>query len=276
MRFRADLFRIVLALLVFLTVGCRPTAENGVQRVRVTGASTVYPIVMLAGEELGKKGHLIVNAQAGGSTRGFEDTVAGRNDLGAMARDLTPEEESQVQKFPIAYDGVGVVVNAANTVEGLTTEDLRRIYTRQVTHWTEFGGDDAAITVVTKAEGHATLETFLDHTGLDRAELQVDAVGGDNAQVIRLVAGTKSAIGYVSLGEIIHSIEAGMPLRLVPLDGVMPTLESVANKTYPMYRTLYLISRAEPSGSARELLNFLQTPKGRNIIGQGKYVPLEG
>ncbi|MEM7349963.1 MAG: phosphate ABC transporter substrate-binding protein [Acidobacteriota bacterium] len=258
-----------------MTLGCRQPEENA-NRVRVSGASTVYPIIVLAGEALKASGsRLEIQAQAGGSTRGFEDTLAGRNDLGAMAREPTAEEAAQIRQFPIAYDGVGVVVHGSNRVEHITTEDLRRIYRKEITDWAALGGEEESIVVVTKAEGHATLETFLEHTGLDRGALQVDVVGGDNAQVIRVVANTPGAIGYVSLGEVLHSIEIDIPLRLLELDGVAPTLEHVASRHYPMFRTLYLVSREEPQGASRTLLDYLRTAEGRRIIEQGRYVPVD-
>lgn len=260
-----------LAVLALVAACTRPDMDK---QVRVSGASTLYPVLVMAGEELQKSKGIAVAAQGGGSSRGFEDTVAGRNDMGAMARELTPEEEAQVKKFPVALDGIGIVVHATNPVPGLTTEDLRRIYRKDERNWSTFGGPDAEIVVVSKAEGHATLESFLEHTGLKRSELAVDVVGGDNAQVIRVVENTKNAIGYVSLGEVLHSIASGLPLRLVPLDGVEPTLETVASRTYPMYRTLYLISREEPQGASRVLLDFLTTDEaGRRVIERGKYIP---
>lgn len=240
---------LLLAFVMGLTLGC--TREESTRTtVRVTGASTVYPIVQMAGEELHKLHNIYVEAQAGGSTRGYEDTLAGRNDLGAMARDLLPDEARNVNTYPIAYDGVGIVVHASNGVSGVSTVQLQRIYRKDITNWSALGGADAKIVVVSKAEGHATLETFLNHTRLDRSDLQVDVVGGDNAQVIRVVANTPHAIGFVSMGEVIHSIEIGIPLRLITLDGIEPTLVNVADKSYPMYRTLYLISKAEPQGGA--------------------------
>jgi phosphate transport system substrate-binding protein len=263
---------VALATVAIVVSACgRP--PDGL-KVRVTGASTLYPIVMMAGEELKSRGWS-VEAQAGGSSRGFEDTITGRNDLGAMARELTAEEEAQVRKFPIAHDGVAVMVHASNPVAGLTTEDLRRIYRKEIDNWKELGGDDDVIVVVTKAAGHATLEVFLEHTGLAHVELAVDVVGGDNAQVLRVVANTEGAIGYVSMGEAIHSIEAGMPLRLLALDGVEPTLAAVADGRYPMVRTLYLISREEPREASRVLLDFLAGDDGRRVIERGRYVPLD-
>ncbi len=262
----------VLAML--LAGGCRrPKAEQ----VIVTGASTVYPIVQMAGEELRRTKGLEVMPQGGGSTRGFEDCVAGRNNLGAMARELTPEEKAQVTAFPIAYDGVGIVVYATNKIPAITTDDLRKIYRKQVTQWSAFAGSEMPIVVVHKAEGHALREVFMKHTGLSPEEMtkHTDVTAGDNAQVIRVIANTAGAIGYVSLGEVIKAAEAGLAVRLVKFDGIEPVMENVTNKTYPLFHPLYLVSKGEPTGGSRILLDFLQTPEGKAVIRQGNYVPLE-
>ena len=265
----ANLFALAL-----FTSGCRrPQAEQ----VVVTGASTVYPIVQMAAEELRRTKGLNVMGQGGGSTRGFEDCIAGRNSLGAMARELTPEEKAQVIAFPIAYDGVGIVVHASNQVAGVTTDDLRQIYRKQVTHWSSFGGRNDRIVVVHKAEGHALREVFMNYTGLTPDEMtrHTDVTAGDNAQVIRVIANTANAIGYVSLGEVIKAAEAGQPVRLVKLNGIEPVMENVTNKTYPLFHPLYLVSKGEPKGGSRVLLDFLRSPEGKAIIRQGNYVPLE-
>jgi phosphate transport system substrate-binding protein len=263
-----------LFALALFPSGCRrPQAEQ----VVVTGASTVYPIVQMAAEELRRTKGLNVMGQGGGSTRGFEDCIAGRNSLGAMARDLTPEEKAQVIVFPIAYDGVGIVVHASNQIAAVTTDDLRRIYRKQVTNWSDFGGQNASIVVVHKGEGHATREVFMRYTGLTPDEMTryTDVTAGDNAQVIRVIANTTNAIGYVSLGEVIKAAEAGQPVRLVKFNGIEPVMENVTNKTYPLFHPLYLISKGEPKGGSRVLLDFLRSPEGKAIIRQGNYVPLE-
>ena len=102
-----------------------------------------------------------------------------------------------------------------------------------------------------------------------------DVTAGDNAQVIRVIANTANAIGYVSLGEVIKAAEAGQPVRLVKLNGIEPVMENVTNKTYPLFHPLYLISKGEPQGGSRVLLDFLRSPEGKAIIRQGNYVPLE-
>lgn len=264
----------LLAPALLLSTGCH---RRRTEQIVVTGASTVYPIVQMAAEELRRTKGLNVMAQGGGSTRGFEDCIAGRNSLGAMARELTPEEKAQVIAFPIAYDGVGIVVHASNQIAGLTTDELRQIYRKQVTHWSSFGGQNASIVVVHKGEGHATREVFMKYTGLTPDEMtrHTDVAAGDNAQVIRVIANTPNAIGYVSLGEVIKAAEAGQPVRLVKFNGIEPVMENVTNKTYPLFHPLSLISKGEPKGGSRVLLDFLRSPEGKTIIRQGNYVPLE-
>ena len=264
----------VPALVLVLSTGCH---RRQTEQVVVTGASTLYPIVQMAAEELRRTKGIEVTAQGGGSTRGFEDCIAGRNSLGAMARELTPEEKAQVITFPIAYDGVGIVVHASNQIAGLTTDDLRRIYRKEVTNWSNFGGRDDPIVVVHKGEGHATREVFMKYTGLTPDEMTrfTDVTAGDNAQVIRVIANTNNAIGYVSLGEVIKAKESGLPVRLVRFNGIEPVMENVTNKTYPLFHPLYLISTKEPKGGCRVLLDFLRSPEGKRIIREGNYVPLE-
>ena len=136
------------------------------------------------------------------------------------------------------------------------------------------GGDDSEIVVVSKAEGHATLQSFLDHTKLKRNEVKADVVAGNNAQVIQTVANSPGAIGYVSMGEAIHAADAGMSVRLVSLDGVPPDLAFVADGSWPIRRTLYLISKQQPTGGSLALLDYLRSERGNEIIVRGGYVPL--
>jgi phosphate transport system substrate-binding protein len=264
----------IVIILALLTGGCR---RSQAEKVVVTGASTVYPIVQMAGEELRRTRGLDVSAQGGGSTRGFEDCIAGRNTLGAMARELSAQEKAQVMVFPIAYDAVGIVVHGSNHIPSVTTDDLRRIYRKKITNWSGLGGGDIPIIVVHKGEGHATREVFMKHLGLTPEEMTkyTDVVAGDNAQVIRVIANTAGAVGYVSLGEVIKAAETGLAIRPVIFDGVEPAMANVTNKTYPLFHPLFLISKGEPKAGSRVLLDFLHTPEGKAIIRQGNYVPME-
>src|SRR5204863_6974378 len=103
----------------------------------------------------------------------------------------------------------------------------RQIYRKHITSWASFGGRNERIVVVHKGEGHALREVFMKYTGLtpDEVTRYTDVTAGDNAQVIRVIANTANAIGYVSLGEVIKAAESGQPVRLVKFNGIEPLME---------------------------------------------------
>ena len=85
---------------------------------------------------------------------------------------------------------MGLIVHATNPVTELTDEEVRRIFTGEVSNWSEVGGADAEIVVVNKAAGRATLEVFRKYFGLEESEIQPDVVIGDNEQGVKTVAGS--------------------------------------------------------------------------------------
>ncbi|MFO0874941.1 MAG: phosphate ABC transporter substrate-binding protein [Phycisphaerales bacterium] len=267
----------VLYVLVMLTA-CGTRGEQ----LTVTGASTLAPILDRAGDDL-KREHpeLSVSVRLGGSTKGISDTLEGINDLGAVARDLTADEAAHLRQFTVAHDGVAIVVHASNPLSGLTTEQLRRIYLGEIGSWKELGVEpgaaarDRRIIAVSKAEGHATLEVFLAHTGIARAALRPSVIAGNNAVVLATVSESPDAIGYVSLGESQQALASGLPIRLVPLDGKTPSVASVADGSWPMIRPLLFVSRDEPAGWAKVLLDYFESERGRETIRACGFVPVD-
>jgi phosphate transport system substrate-binding protein len=147
-----------LSLAVLLAISsCRPPDAG---KLVLTGASTVAP---LAGE-IGKRFESLhpgvrVDVQTGGSGRGIHDARQGLSDIGLVSRPLKDDEKDLIA-FPIARDGVCVILHKSNPVSALTDAQVVAIYTGRTTTWKEVGGKDAAITVVNKAEGRSTLELF--------------------------------------------------------------------------------------------------------------------
>jgi phosphate transport system substrate-binding protein len=262
--------------LAFFASSCRRPQAS--ERVVVTGASTLYPIVQMAAEELRRTNGLDVVAQATGSGPGLADCEAGRNDLGAVARDLTPEEKTKVMVFPIGYDAIGIVVNKKNQIAAVTTEELGKIYRRKITTWSSLNGQDSPIKLVHRAPEHATRGVFMKYVGLTEEDMQKfppDIVAGPNAQVILEVANNPAAIGYVSLGEAIKAADSGVAVRPITFNGIEPVMDNVYNRTYPLYHSLNLVSKREPTGGSRVLLDFLRGPEGKAIIRRGNYVPMD-
>ncbi|NET54700.1 MAG: phosphate ABC transporter substrate-binding protein [Symploca sp. SIO2E6] len=240
----------------------------------LTGSSTVAPLA----SEIGKRfeaehPEVRVDVQTGGSSRGIADTRQGVADIGMVSRNLK-QEEQDLQGFAIARDGIGVILHQDNPVESLKDEQIVAIYQGKIDNWQEVGGKDAPITVVNKAEGRSTLELFLKYFQLKNREIQAAVVIGDNEQGIKTVAGNPNAIGYVSIGTAEYSTNQGVPIKLLPVGGVAATTENVLNGTFPLSRSLTLVTKTQPAGLDQQFIKFARSPLVQDIVQEQNFVPL--
>ncbi len=257
-------------------IACGQSETTEQTKLVLTGSSTVAPLA----NELGKKFEaanpgIRVDVQTGGSSRGFSDAAEGLNDLGMVSRDLKPEEKTEFQDWAIAKDGLAMIVHADNPIETLDNEEVAAIFLDAENNWQSLGGNDGQITVVNKAEGRSTLELFLDHFELDNSEIQADVVIGDNQQGIKTVAGNPNAIGYVSIGAAEQEIAAGTPIKLVAMDGVIASTENIQNGSFPLARTLNLVSQDQPSELAQDFIQFARSPEAYDVVKAQSLVPLD-
>jgi len=273
------IFRLILTVALLATIGCddrgSPSSGDGLRgKLVLTGSSTVAPLV----GEIAKRFEKLhpdvrVDVQTGGSSRGIADAKRGTADIGMASRALKPEE-TDLAAHTIAMDGVGVIVHRDNPVQALTDEQVMAIYTGRVSNWSEVGGVGAPITVVNKADGRATLEVFLKHFGLASPDIKASVIIGDNQQGIRTVAGDVNAIGYVSVGAADHEIGRGVPIRLLPMDGVEATTANVRNGSFPMSRPLNLVTYGSVSPLAQAFIDFARSSAVNDLVEAQYFVPI--
>lgn len=268
-----------LALVVLvptLAAGYFLIPKDGPQRFLLTGSSTLAPVLQQVAEDLhAADGTLEIDVETGGSSRGIQDARLGLCNVGMASRDLKEEEALGLDPRVVALDGVALVVNASNPVAALDRQQVIDLYTGKTDDWSELGGDEGEIHVVSKAEGRATLTVFLEHFGLKNSQIVADAVIGDNAQGVRIVAGNPLSIAYVSIGEALAAVERGEDIHLVALDGVAPTRESVANGAYSLRRNLYLLFPGAPDEIGEKILAHLSSERGRAILGELGFTPVD-
>jgi phosphate transport system substrate-binding protein len=267
----------LVAAALILPAGCHqstggPAGEQ--KKLVLTGSSTVAP---LAGE-IGKRFEQLhpgvrVDVQTGGSSRGVSDARQGLADIGLVSRPLNPDE-NDLHAFPIANDGVTVIVHRDNPVAALTAAQVVDIYTGKITNWKDVGGKDAPITVVNKAEGRSTLELFCHYFKLKNSDIKAHAVIGDNEQGIKTVSGSANAIGYVSIGTAEYDAAHGTPIKLLPIAGVTAGSENVANGTFPLSRPLNLVTKTPPQGLVKEFIDFATSEKVHDLVREQSFVPL--
>lgn len=273
MKIVASIQQAIFAVALLLGSGWSQSGSAASQKLILTGASTVAP---LAGE-LARRFELLhpgarVDVQTGGSARGINDARKGIADIGMVSRSLKPEEKD-LQAHTIALDGIGIILHASNPVAALSQQQISDIYTGKTTNWKTVGGRDARITVVNKAEGRSTLELFLGYLKLKNSDIKPNVVIGDNAQGIKTVAGNPNAIGYVSIGTAEYEAANGIPIKLLPLNGIAATVANVRNGTFPLSRPLNLITRGAPQGLARIFIEFARSEQVHDLVEAQYFVP---
>jgi len=271
---KAFVFTVLVSLLAMGTlVSCSKSDQTG-KKLVLTGSSTVAPLAA----EIGKRFESLhagvrVNVQTGGSSRGISDTRSGLADIGMASRSLKASE-NDLHSFAIARDGICIILHQANGVKVLSDKQVIDIYTGVIENWKEVGGPDAPITVVNKSEGRATLDLFLHYYDLKNSDIHADVVIGDNEQGIKTVAGNPDSIGYVSIGTAEYDVTHGVLIKLLAVNGVAATLDNVSNGSFPLSRPLNLVTKTEPTGLAKEFIEFARSDKVHDIVRKQYFVPL--
>ena len=253
---------------------CSPSSSS--DTLILTGSSTIAPVIAEVAQQY-ERSHpgVRIDVQSGGSSRGIGDVRRELADIAMVSRALEGTEQS-LHAYPIARDGVGIILNAQNPVAALTEAQVVAIYRGEIGSWKEVGGRDAKIVVVHKAAGRATLQVFVEHFGLDNRDIEADVIVGENEQAIKTVAGSPEAIGYVSIGTAAVDIEHGVPIKLLGVGGVAATLENLRRGVYPIARPLNLVTREPATGLARAFIDFVRSAATTPVIEAQHFVQVSG
>ena len=135
--------------------------------IQIVGSTSVQPLAEeLAQAFMAKNKGVKVFVQGGGSGAGIKAAVDGTADIGSCSRELEPAElQTGIVETVIARDGIAVIVSKSNSVNNLTTEQLQKIYSGQITNWKEVGGPDQKIQVVTDSVIQTYNPTDVGHVG---------------------------------------------------------------------------------------------------------------
>ncbi len=280
---RRSALRAFLLIYLLVLVACSgespSSSESGALtgQLTLTGSSTVAPLI----GEIAKRFEQThpgtrVDVQTGGSSRGIADARRGTADIGMVSRALNADE-IDLTAYPIALDGVAIILHRDNPLAVLTEEQIVAIYTGRVTNWREIGGSDAPITVVNKAEGRSTLELFLSHFKLRNEDIKPSIIIGDNQQGIRTVAADPNAIGYVSIGTAAYEASRGTAIKALSMNGIEATLENVRNGSFPLSRPLHLVTLGaadQASALARAFIDYAASAEVSDLTEAQYFVPL--
>lgn len=266
-------FVVVLALLL---VAVMPFSVMAQEELTIQGSSTVLPIAQKAAEVyMEQNSDVNISVRGGGSGNGIAALIDGAVDIADASRFVKQAEvqaavENGIYPVPhrVAMDGIAVVVNPANSVEELSLEDIKSIYTGEATNWSEFGGPDMEIVVVSRDSSSGTFEVFNEITLGKERLTKAALLQASNGAVAGVVSDTEGAIGYVGLGYLSDSLKA------VKVNGVLPSNATVASGEFPIARPLFMFTDGWPEGLTARFINFILSAEGQALVKEQGFVPL--
>lgn len=277
---------MVLALVVMVAaVGCgkseQPKTEddkaktentqaaNG--KVNIAGSTSVQPLAEELAQAFEEKNPDIkVDVAGGGSSAGVKAAQDKTANIGTSSRELKAEEKaSGLAETVIAKDGIAVVVNPKNAVADLTLDQIKKIYTGQITNWKDVGGKDAPITVVNRDEASGTRGAFQEIIlGKEGKFFDKAVVQSSTGAVRTAVAQDENAIGYISMGSIDTTVKA------VKAEGVEATADNVLNNSYKISRPFLFLTNGAPDAATQNFIDFVLSPDGQKIVAE-EFIPVK-
>ena len=245
-----------------------PAALSG--SVSTNGSTSMEKVIGALSEQfMADNSGVTVTYDPTGSGAGIEAASNGSADIGLASRALKDEEKAGgLTETIVALDGIAVIVNADSKVADLTVEQIGKIFTGEITDWSEVGGDAGTISCIGRESGSGTrdgFESITDTKDACKLDQELTSTGG----VIEAVAGNPNAIGYIGLGYLNSTVKG------LHVDKKEPTAQNALSKTWPISRELYIFTNGEPQGDAKALVSYLLDPtKGQKNVAEVGYIPL--
>ena len=217
------------------------------------------------------------NIAAEGSTTGISAIIDGTAQIGMCSRPTKPEEVAAAKakgvtfkETIVAYDGIAVIVNAANPIKALTKKQVEQIFTGDVTDWSAVGGSGGKISVYTRNTSSGTYSEFKELAMKKRDYAPDSQKMAGNEQIAQEVGKNPNGVGYVGLAYVKAS-----GIKVAAIDGAMPSKESVLGKAYPYARPTFYYTNGEPTGLAKQFVDFTVADAGQKIVEQVGFVPIK-
>lgn len=265
-----------LALIAGLALGL---TEARADKLVIKGSDTLGAklVPQLAEQFKSQNPGTTFDIAAEGSTTGIAAITDGTAQIGMSSRRAKPAEVSaasgkgvNMKPTIVAYDGIAVIVNSANPVKGLSKKQVEQIFTGEVTDWSAVGGSGGKISIYTRNTSSGTYSDFKELAMKKRDYAGSSQKMAGNEQIASEVGKNANGIGYVGL-----AYDKAPGVKAMPIDGVLPSVQTVQGKTYPYARPTFYYTNGEPSGLAKQFLDFTIGPAGQKIVAQVGFVPVK-
>jgi phosphate transport system substrate-binding protein len=248
------------------------------QKLVIKGSDTLGAKLVPTLAEEYKAAHPGVSFEiaAEGSTTGIAAITDGTAQIGMSSRRAKPTEMSaamakgvSMKPTIVAYDGIAVILNAANPVGVLTKRQVEQIFAGDITDWSAVGGAAGMISIYTRNTSSGTYSDFKALAMKNRDYATSSQKMAGNEQIVAEVAKNPNGIGYVGLA---YMSEPG--LKVASIEGIVPSKETVLAKKYPYARPTFYYTNGEPAGEAARFVEFTLSDAGQKIVSRIGFVPV--
>jgi len=282
---------LIICVLLVLLVACRPAeGKAGATGVAIqnVGSDTMVNLALAWAEAYqAENPDVRIAVTGGGSGTGIAGLANGAVDIANASRQMKPEEVEAAEangitpvEHVVARDAIAVVVHPSNPVGRLTLQQLSGIFSGCVTNWSEVGGEDRPIVLLSRESNSGTHVYFLEQvvrlgdkhgtTLFSPDTLLMPSSEGISAEVRQ----NPNAIGYDGLGYVTSDQKTVAVAAGPGMPFVLPSIETVNSGAYPIARALYMYTDGEPQGAIADYLAWIRSPGGQAIVGELGFVPL--
>lgn len=280
MKFKRNVAKglLMISLAVILTA-CGNNVEGGsgssndhVATIAISGSTSVGPLAEKLAFNYEENNNVKIEINQIGSSAGITNAINGVSEIGMSSRDLKQEEiDSGLNEVIIAYDGIVLVTHPTNKVKDLPLEQVKQIFTGEVTNWKELGGEDLEIVVVSREDGSGSRDAFQEIVDYSSGELVRSAIiASGNGNIKTTVAMNKHAVGFISFEYIDDSIST------IDINGVEATADNVLQKKYKLSRPFLFVNKEESlTDAGQQFIDYILSPEGQAVVSETGAIPVK-